>query len=377
MSTTKTPVARAGLHALLLLGATVMIVPFLWLVSSSLKKPSEIFRQPPDLVPWLDEVLLEGTFVECERKAGFDAELEVRLDEGERHGELLKVHSGQFQGGRVTAPERGLVTATAATLLREVQPERIEVEILDEENPRHGNRMVVAATDLRRRVGLQWRNYATALGSFQFLRYTLNTLLLVLLNVLGVLLSSALAAYGFAKLRFPGREVLFLVLLSTMLLPGIVLLIPHFQMFKWLDLLDTYWPLTLPAFFGVPFYIFLLRQFFRTIPNDLSDAARIDGCSEFGIFWRVVLPLSKPALATIAIFTFMGVWNDLMGPLIYLFDMEKFTLALGLSTFKGEYSTKWHLLMASSAVMVVPVIVLFFTCQRFFIRGITMTGMKG
>ena len=173
-----------------------------------------------------------------------------------------------------------------------------------------------------------------------------------------------------------------MILLSTMMVPSAVLLIPQFIMFRHLGWTDTHLPLFVPHFFGAgavggAFNIFLLRQFFRTIPMELSDAARIDGCGEFRIFWQIILPLSKPALATIGIFTFMATWNDFLGPLIYLNSPEKLTAAVGLASFRGLYSTQWHLLMAASTVMTLPMIVLFFAAQKYFVQGIVLTGIKG
>ena len=169
----------------------------------------------------------------------------------------------------------------------------------------------------------------------------------------------------------------FVLLLATMMLPGQVTMIPMFVLFKELGWINTYLPLTVPYFFGGAFYIFLLRQFFLTIPRELSEAAKIDGCSEFFIYARIFLPLSKPALATLAIFTFMGTWNDFLGPLIYLNDKDLFTLALGLRSFQMQHGTRWNVMMAASIIVMMPTIILFFTCQRYFIEGITLTGIKG
>ena len=268
---------RLLVWALLVFGGLVMIVPFLWLLSTSLKVPAQIFRYPPEWIP----------------------------------------------------------------------------------NP------------------LRWQNYPESLTQLPFGRFTLNTLLLTFITLVGVLLTSSLCAYGFARMRFPGRDLIFMVLLSTLMLPYAVIMIPQYIMFRYLGWIDTYLPLTVPAYFGGGiFNIFLLRQFFRTIPPDLSEAARIDGASELRIFWQVILPLARPALTVIAIFTFINTWNDFLGPLIYLSSQDKYTIALGLATFKGLYSTQWQFLMAASTVMIVPVIVLFFLAQRYFVQGIVLTGMK-
>lgn len=225
---------------------------------------------------------------------------------------------------------------------------------------------------------VMWANFARALTSFPFLRYLGNTVYIAVLNVIGVLLASSLVAYGFARLRAPGRDFLFILLLATMMIPGQVTMIPVFILFQKLGWLNTFKPLTIPAFLGGgAFNIFLLRQFYLTIPQELSDAARIDGCSEFGIYRRIMLPLAKPALAAIGIFTFQGNWGDLFGPLIYLNDETKYTLALGLQSFQNFYRTEYALLAAASIVITLPMIIVFFAGQRYFIEGVTLTGIKG
>lgn len=223
----------------------------------------------------------------------------------------------------------------------------------------------------------RWDNYVVTLGKMDFLVALKNTLLITGLGVLGQLLSSSVVAYGFARLRFPGREFLFLLVLSTMMLPPQVTMIPVFIIFRSLGWVDTFKPLIVPAFFGGgAFFIFLLRQFFLTIPKDLEDAARIDGCGTFRIFWQIILPLAKPALITVAIFSFMNHWNDFMGPLIYLNSAHKRTLAIALQSFQGQFTAEWNLLMAASIVVLIPVLVIFFALQRYFVEGIVLTGIK-
>lgn len=269
---------RVMIWILLMIGSALMMVPFLWLVSSSLKGPAQLWVFPPQWIP----------------------------------------------------------------------------------NP------------------VKWSNYHEALTTLPFHIYFRNTILIVAFTLFGVLGSSSLSAYGFARLRFPGRDAIFMILLSTMMLPGVVLMIPQFIMFRNLGWIDTFKPLIIPHYFGGgAFNVFLLRQFFRSLPEELSDAARIDGCGEFKIYYRIILPLAKPALATIGIFTFMGTWNDFMGPLIYLNSPGKRTLALGLASFRSLYATHWNLLMAASTVMVIPIIILFFVAQRHFVQGIVLTGLKG
>lgn len=224
---------------------------------------------------------------------------------------------------------------------------------------------------------VKWENFGRAVHYIPFALYTWNTLKICLLSVLGTVVSCSLVAYSLAKIRWRGRDLLFYSLLATMLLPGQVTLIPTFTIFKTLGWIGTSLPLIVPNYFGGAFSIFLLRQFFLTIPLELSDAARIDGCGEFGIYRRVVLPLSRPALATVGLFTFIGAWNDFLGPLLYLNDERTYTLSMGLQRFVSQHGAEWSMLMAASTIMTVPIIILFFLAQRTFIQGITMTGIKG
>ena len=224
---------------------------------------------------------------------------------------------------------------------------------------------------------LHWENYSKAVHTFPFARYTMNTVLITALSMVGALLSSSFISYAFARLRWPGRDAWFIVMLSTMMLPTQITMIPLFILFKELGWIDTYLPLIVPFFFGSAFYIFLMRQFFMTIPKELSEAAKIDGCSEVYIWWKIFMPLSKPALATLGIFTFTLTWNDFQGPLIYLNDPDNFTLALGLRGFQQQFGTRWNVMMAASLLVMLPTLALFFPFQRYFIEGVTLTGVKG
>lgn len=235
---------------------------------------------------------------------------------------------------------------------------------------------------------LMWENYRTAFSFGMWGRWWRNTIIITVVSVFGTLLSSSLVAYAFARLRWPGRDLLFSLILATMMLPGVVLMIPQFILFANLpafgfqgsrNWVNTFLPLTVPAFTGNAFYIFLLRQFMRGIPMELSEAARIDGASELRIWWMIILPLTKPALAAIAIFQFQGAWEDFMGPLIYLQDERLYTLQLGLRQFEfaAGGAPAWNWLMAASLVVMLPVIVVFLLFQRFFIEGVTLTGMGG
>ena len=224
-----------------------------------------------------------------------------------------------------------------------------------------------------------WSNYPRALTALPFHRFFLNTAIITAIAMLGQMLTATICGYGFARFRFPGRDTLFLLCLSTMMLPGVVTLIPTFILFSKLGWVNTYLPLTVPAFFGGgAFYIFLCRQFFLTIPVEIEESARMDGAGTPRIWWQMMLPLSKPLLTAMAIFSFVGHWNDFMGPLIYLRDMDMMTVAVGLNAFKGTFGrTDWNLMMAASTTVMLPVVVLFLAGQRYFIQGIVTTGLSG
>jgi len=225
-----------------------------------------------------------------------------------------------------------------------------------------------------------WRpeNYSAVFERIPFVRFYRNTILVTTLAMAGQIFSASLVAFGFARLRFPGRDLLFLVLLATLMIPYHVTLIPTFVLFRMLGWLDTYAPLILPYWLGGgAFYVFLLRQFYMRLPLELDDAARIDGAHTFQIYWRVILPQAGPALGVVAIFTFLGHWNDFFNPLIYLNTTEKYTLALGINLFRGYQQTQWNLLMAASVMVTLPCIILYAAAQRYFIQGIVFTGLKG
>jgi multiple sugar transport system permease protein len=226
-----------------------------------------------------------------------------------------------------------------------------------------------------------WSNFSDALSAVPFLQYFLNTMTIEVFVVTGTVITCSLAAFSFARLRWRGRNVVFGLLLTGVMLPYAVTLIPTFVMWGYLGALDTFLPLTVPAWFagagGGVFNIFLLRQFFLTIPFELDEAAYIDGATPWKVFWKIIMPNSKPAIVVVVIFTFIGVWNDFLGPLLYLSDDSKFTLALGLASFQSTYTAQWGLLMAASLLVILPIIILFFVLQRYFVEGVTLTGVKG
>ena len=219
-----------------------------------------------------------------------------------------------------------------------------------------------------------WENFAIAWSKAPFTRYTLNSLLLVVINMVGAVLSNSIIAYAFAKMKFPGRELFFNIILATMMIPGFVLLIPQYVIFSKLHWVGSYLPLTVPAYLGNAFHIFMMRQFYKTIPGELSEAAKIDGAGHFYIYSRVMLPLIKPILATITLVTFKGTWSDFQGPLLYLSDKAKYTLQLGLNVFKGQGFTDWNYLMAVSFLSMIPILILFFCFQDYFIQGMNISG---
>lgn len=223
----------------------------------------------------------------------------------------------------------------------------------------------------------QWGNFGKVFEEVPFGRFYLNTLFLAGANIVGHLVSVTLVAYGFARLRFPGRNILFLIMLSTLMIPYQVTLVPRFILFAKLGLIDSYWPLILPSFTGTPFLIFLVRQYMMSIPFDLDEAAYIDGATRFDVFRRIIIPLARPALMLVIVFTFIDVWNDFLQPLIYLNDPDMFTVSLGLSFFQGARETNWNLLMAGSVLAMLPPLFLFFFAQKQLIGGISVEGLKG
>lgn len=225
---------------------------------------------------------------------------------------------------------------------------------------------------------IRWQNYVEAMTALNFAQMYLNTTIITLSATIGQVLSASLVGFGFARLRAPGRDFLFLLLISTMLLPEQVTLIPQFVIFRSLGMVDTWAPLIVPSWLGVyAFYVFLCRQFFLTLPLELDDAAKIDGASYFAIYWRIILPLSIPVLATVAVFSFLNRWNDFLHPVIYLTDQQKYPLSLGLALFRDYNGIQWHWLMAASIATMLPCLVVFGLAQRVFVRGIATSGLKG
>jgi multiple sugar transport system permease protein len=315
-------------HVLLLGGTVLMVAPFAWMLSTSLKTEGNIFTPQPEWIP-------RQTFTYVVQNGGRTLVDTMVVDNENGKSQV------RFKGNAA------VVTVPATSIVKET------------------------------RVAPAWANYSEVVNTVPFFQGVRNTLMITLVGLVGGLFTTSLAAYAFAKLRFPGRDALFYAILGTMMIPGVVTMLPTFILFRQAGWINTFRPLIIPALFGGAWGIFLMRQHMKTIPDELEDASRIDGCNPFQTYSRLMMPLCKPVLATLGIFGFMGGWNDFMGPLIYLNDPSKFTLQLLLASFSSYYSTKTNLLMAGSMMSLIPVLILFFAAQRYFVQGITLTGVKG
>ncbi len=338
---------QTTLHMILLSLSFIFTLPFLWLLVTSLKSDSQMSKFPPEWIPTqqveqkvggverkLDHTLYQNTHVEV-------AVLK-EYDNGSRLVQILKPAS--YSGKIFLTQDASLIK------IRHFAP--------------------------------VWANYSGALkflpsGTEYGLVFLKNTVLITFFSILGTLLSSSMVAFGFARLRWPGRDKVFVVLLATMMLPAAVTMMPVFLIFREMGWIDTLYPLWVPSFFASAFNVFLLRQFFLSIPTELEEAARIDGCSYYTIFWKIMLPQIKPALAALTIMSFMGAWNDFRGPLIYISSPSKETLAYALQLFQSAHGGEPGMMMAASVMVMLPVLILFFFTQRYFIEGITLTGIKG
>jgi multiple sugar transport system permease protein len=341
------------LHVVLIAGSLLFVLPFLWLFTTSLKEDEEMSKYPPVWVPRQQvKINLDG------KPVGL-AYAYVGVDSPDRKVRVkVAVLEEREDGSRLL---RGLEPDFIAG--HQFELPRSEVTKIKEFDP-------------------LWENYPNALKFLpaetnKGLVFLWNTSFLTAMVILGTLLSSSLVAFAFARLRWPGRDFLFVVLLATMMVPKAVTMMPVFLIFRQLGWIDTLRPLWAPAFFGNALYIFLLRQFFMTIPNELEESARIDGCSYFGIWHRIMLPLIKPALAAITIMTFMATWNDFINPLIYVSSPLRMPMSYALALYETAHGGEPGLLMAAATMMMLPVLLLFFFTQRYFIQGVTLTGIKG
>jgi multiple sugar transport system permease protein len=337
--------ARAPFQILLLvIGSLFFVLPFFWMLSTALKSDLDIFRTPPTWLPYdIKTVSVNGQILPL---------YNVTQD-------------GVTQQLASLAIKRGL-----GTFIDPAKPdEQLEIKM------KYATPVLV--------VKPRWANFIDAIQhagqpgtGINFFTYIKNSIILSFFNIVGTLISCTLAAYAFSRVKWPGRDFMFILVLSTMMLPFQVTMIPLYVFYSKIGWTNSFLPLIVPAFFGNAFFIFLLRQFFLTIPEEMCDAARVDGATNWQIFTKIVLPLSKPVLATVVIFTFLGTWNDFMGPLLYLNDPKLFTMSIGLQDFQGRYSASWNLLMAASVTFTVPIIVAFFFAQKTFIEGVKLTGLK-
>lgn len=389
-------------HVALVAGSVVFGMPFVWLTITSFKEDRDMAS--PTGIVWVPRVQLTVPYYDRD-----DPMLEGRYEETTVQGSVLET----LPDGRVKLDIirpmalRGLTFVSERSALREVPKQiplvtgtfrgaEIHGKVVKEFDD--GSRRVAVTAPAAlvgqvftampgqveplRKIGLRWQNYTEALDflpveTLKGLVYLKNTMILVVLNVLGTLLSCSLVAYAFSRMRFPGRDALFALLLSTMMLPAAVTLLPQFLIFRWLGWIDTLYPLWVPAFFASAFNVFLLRQFFMGVPMELEDAAKIDGCGYLRSYWSVMLPQVKPALAVIAIWTFMGAWNNFMGPLIYVNSPENMPVAYAVQLFQGDRGAEPGLLMAFTTLSMLPVLLLFFFAQRYFIEGVTLSGFGG
>ena len=331
-------------HLTLITGAIIFSVPFYWLITTSLKPDERTNMFPPDLIPMKQRV--------------------AAIDGEEREVFLLNRDGRQVR----------------VVKMAELEGDNWDVKALKKDAPI----WTLPRADLKPDLYpvMLWKNYSDALDFLppeyhKGLTPLWNTIYVTLLTIVGTVLSSSLVAFAFARLRWPGRNLLFVVLLATMMVPAAVTMLPVFLIFRQLNWVDTLKPLWVPAMFGSAFNVFLLRQFFLTIPNDLEDAAKIDGCSFFTIYWKIMLPLIKPALAALTIFAFMGSWNNFQGPLIYISSPEKMTLAYALQLFQGAHGGEPAMMMAAATLVMLPILAVFFFTQRYMIQGVTLTGIKG
>jgi multiple sugar transport system permease protein len=374
------PLARLVIYVLLIAGSCLFLVPLVWMISTALKPIDQTMSMPPTWIPYGYYVPIDGVETAVIRRERIDYPAVVVRVEGA--GEETLVRREEVQEGRIrTTDDFGAERTTAVEIVSDIpaSPSQPWVQVVPADSAAEAAPRYVPEKDIVKRVRPLWGNFAKAVHAMRYFPlYLRNTLILCLLTVTGTVISSSLAAYGFARIPWRGRNKVFMIALATMMVPFPVVMVPVFSLFRWLGWIGTLKPLWVHTFCAAAFNVFLLRQFFMTIPKELSEAARIDGCSELRIFLQIILPLSRPALMVVGLFQFMFTWNDFLGPLIFLTNQKDFTLALGLQFFQSQHGgTEWHYLMAASTLIVLPIIVLFFFTQRTFIEGISMTGIKG
>lgn len=371
-------------YILLLVGSVIFIIPLIWMISTALKPIEQTMSMPPTWLPYRAFAPIDGAQVAVKEGELIEGPSYVIYDPS-INKELIVAQS-RIEDGALMIPgsddTSNKIKIIETVDASEVAPwiKVIPESVAKDETPEYkSNWYVVPKAQMSRKFAPRWSNFSNAIKYMKFFpMYLKNTLILCFLTVVGTVFSSAIAAYGFSRIDWRGRDKVFLVALATMMVPFPVVMVPIYCLFRWLGWIGTLRPLWVGSFFAGAFNVFLLRQFFRSLPKDLSDAARIDGCNEWRIFWQIILPLTRPALMVVGLFQFMGTWNDFLGPLIYLTDQKDFTLALGLQFFQSQHGgTEWHYLMAASTLVGMPIIILYFFTQRSFIEGISMTGLKG
>jgi len=385
-------VRRVAGHSVLIGLSCVFLLPFAWLVATSLKADDDLMEVPRDLkvfVPKGRFAVIDGEMQRVsvgQHEIDYPAKI-IEWQEGVEKGKRALVAASEIVDGRVKrwvdAGGEGRFAMLAVSVVKDVPASKEQVWKRVEqymEDRREGWEPVwdcVPVTEIDVRLWPRLANYSEGLARNNFGRFYLTTVLITVSSVFLMVLSCSFTAYGFGILEWRGRNVIFFIMLCTMMLPGHVTLIPIFVMFTRLEWINTFRPLVVPALFGSAFFIFLLRQFYLTIPRSLLDAARMDGCSELRIWWELVMPLSKPALMTVGLFAFLHAWNDFLGPLVYITSEIKYTLSLGLAMFQGQYGTEYGMLMAMTVLTVLPILALFFFAQRTFIQGVKLSGTKG
>jgi len=374
------------IYILLLAGSVVFIIPLVWMISTALKPIEQTMAMPPSWIPYQLYAEIDGQQQKVKQGELVEQPALVVYDES-LGKDLIVAQKNVVDGALQRRNVDGDIIEIPVEIRAEI-PASLEhpwVKVIPANTPEGASDaydetwFVQPLEGLTKKVDFRWGNFGKAIKAMKYFpMYLKNTLILCFLTVLGTVSSSAIAAYGFSRIPWRGRNKMFLVALATMMIPFPVVMVPVYCLFRWLGWIGTLRPLWVGSFFAGAFNVFLLRQFFMTIPKDLSDAARIDGCNEFRIFWQIMLPLCRPALMVVGLFQFMATWNDFLGPLIYLTDQKDFTLALGLQFFQSQHGgTEWHYLMAASTLVGVPIIILFFFTQKSFIEGISMTGIKG
>lgn len=374
----------ATYYILLSLVAVFMIIPLVWMISTSLKTPADVFVYPPKWIPDYNYIIEDGNKVEVNV---INEIYEIEYVSGALKGTKDTISKGSIdvEWRRWWTPwdKINLVNTSKNRKF----PRWDEVEILSgvatldivsvKDGVTHFRTKEISIDKVLKGVKPVWKNYSKVIEVMPFMRFYWNSFIVSLLVTLGQVLTSAMAAYSFSRLNFPGRDKLFLGYLATMMIPYAVVLVPVYILMNWLNWVDTYRALIIPGMFSA-YGTFMLRQFFMTIPVDLEDAAKIDGCNFLRIFWNIILPLSKPALATLTVFTLLGSWMNFMWPLIVTNSVRMKTLPVGLAYFQDTgFGTQYELLMAGAFMAIIPLVIMFVFTQRFFVEGIKMQGLKG